>query len=319
VNHCDEVRSKLQLLMDGELIGEDQEQSLAHLETCPDCQRELEEMEAFSRRVRVARPRVQASASLRQRLQNSFAREQSASAPSQSSGIQIVTRERSIRAWWFAAAAAMFFAVVASTLLVMSQRRQNANLLSSAVIRAQQDLEKGKLPLDITTDSPQQISDWFGAHLSFPFHMANAGIASDARAKYKLVGGRLMSVNGERAALLSFRLPDEQVSMIVVPGSLPIDTGGTAIHSDGVTLHVRDQDDMHVVSWRNRGLGYSLAFRTSMLAPGTCARCHGESGSRNHGNQQSTQLVSPSSSLYAQFLATTTDASFTPSPIKTAH
>jgi anti-sigma factor RsiW len=300
----------LQLLIDRELIGEDEEQSLAHLETCPDCQRELEEMEAYSRRVRAARPQVQAPASLRQRVENSFAQAQSTRGPSQSAGIQIVTRKRSIGAWWFAAAAAMFFAVVALTLLVMSQRRQNVNLLSSAVIRAQQDLEKGKLPLDITTDSPQQVSDWFGAHLSFPFHMANAGIASDDRAKYKLVGGRLMSVNGEQAALLSFRLSDEQVSLIVVPGSLPIDTCGTAIPSDGVTLHAHDQDDMHVVSWRNRGLSYGLAFRATTRVPGTCARCHRENGSGNQGNRLSTQLVSPSPSLCAQLLATATDASF---------
>jgi anti-sigma factor (TIGR02949 family) len=318
VNDCDDVRSKLQLLVDAELTGDDQEQIFAHLQTCQRCQHELDELETFSRQIRAARSQVQAPASLRERVEKSLAKDQAAKRSSQATGIQIVHRKVGIGAWWVGAAA-MFFAVTASTVLIQNQRRQSTNLIRDAAILAQQDLERGNLPLDITTDSSQQVSAWFAGHLPFPFHMADSGIASDDRAKYKLVGGRLMNVKGERAALLSFRLPDEQVSVIVGPGSFPIDTGGVAVHSGNVTLHSREQNDMHIVSWKNRGLSYILVSRTPMRNPNTCARCHQGHDSGNNGSQQSTQLVLPSSSLHAELLAATSDISVGALPLRTPH
>ena len=302
MNPCDEIRPKLQLLVDGELIAEEQEHLLAHLETCRTCQRDLEEMEAFSKRIRAARSQVQAPESLRRRVESSLTQERPAGGSSDGFRVHRGGRKESLTKWWIGVAA-IFFAVVASTLLVLSQRSHESDLMRTA-IRAQQDLEQGRLPLDITTDSAQQVSSWFGTRVAFPFHMANAGIAADDRAKYKLVGGRLMSVNGERAALLSFRLRDEQVSMLVGPGSLPVDTRGASIHSGDVTLHPREQDGMHVVSWKNRGLSYVLVSRSSMKNTSACGDCHQDRGASVEGNRQSTELVSPSSSSYSRFLAT---------------
>ncbi|MBB5060383.1 anti-sigma factor RsiW [Granulicella aggregans] len=307
MNHCDEIRPKLQLLVDGELVADDQEEVLSHLHSCQGCQREVEELEAFSRQVRAARPQIQASASLRQNIENIFAQDQSTPiSPSAATRMKIVP-SRAKNVWQGATAAAICFAILTPVLLVVGQRRHNANMIRIGATRAQQDLESQKLPLDITTDSSKEVSDWFKSHLSFPFHMADAGIATEDRAKYKLAGGRLMTVNGERAALLSFKLPDEQISMIVLPGSAPMDTSGTTVHSDGVTLHAREQDGMHIVSWENRGQKYILVSHTTMSAAGSCTRCHAEGHSDNHGNQQSAKSISSSTRPSRELLASTTD------------
>ncbi|WP_446745919.1 hypothetical protein [Silvibacterium acidisoli] len=238
---------------------------------------------------------MHAPESLRRRVEESLIQAKPSEKSSDGFGVHEGGRKGSVNIRWIGVAA-VFLAVVASSVLVLAERSRGASRMRASAVRAEQDLEQGRLPLDINSSSAQEVSAWLGSRLSFPFHMANSGIASDDRANYKLVGGRVVSVNGERAALLSFRLPDEQVSMLVGPGNLPIDTWGKVIHSGNVTLHPREQDGMHIVSWRNRGLSYVLVSRSSMKNVSGCGRCH--------QNRPSAVEAERERKLYPRFLAT---------------
>ena len=271
MTNCTDMQLTIQLFVDGELACAEVEEMLRHVATCPDCAQCLEEAKNLSQKVRAAKAPFPAPEMLRQRLQERIASREQKVAPK----LKLVATISTWRRWPLAAIAAMLLLTITSVLFFrMGRREDQAELMMHTAVMAHRELQQNQIPLDILSNSPQEVSEWFGKRVSFPFHMADTGIASDDRAKYKLVGGRLMSVRGEHVALLSFRLSNELVSLLIGSGEFAIDEGGTAIESNGVILHSRDRDALHIVSWKNRGLSYVLVFRTAPSNKGKCERCH---------------------------------------------
>ncbi|WP_158792826.1 zf-HC2 domain-containing protein [Granulicella sp. L60] len=298
---CTEIRSKVQLLIDRELKPDEESELFQHIESCGYCHQALEQAQAFSSRIRAARRHVHASEALRQRVM-------AALAAGGNREVQVLAEPRLVprrNLRWgrsIVSIAAIFIVAVAVTLFFRFQRSRQTTAMLQIAMAAHRDLQQNRLPLDIETESSGKISEWFMQRVSFPFHLANAGIAADDRAKYELIGGKVMNVNGKRVALVSFRLSNEQISMLVGPGALPIDTGGTLIRSDGLILHARDRDAMHVVSWRNRGLSYVAVSRATMTGSGSCILCHRSRTSDTQSNASSNQIPSLPASLDTIFL-----------------
>jgi anti-sigma factor RsiW len=194
------------------------------------------------------------------------------------SGPRLVLRRTPDRRLWVLTAAAAVLILAVGGLLVKRQRQENqAGAMIEAAVAAHQELQRHASPLDITSDSSQAVTSWFQSRVSFPFHMANSGIASDANAQYKLTGGRLLMVNHEPVALVVFHLSQELVTLLVCPEHRMKATGGTVVNSGGVILHSHDQGSLHIVTWNERGLGYVLTSTVkSMSNAQHCTSCHSE-------------------------------------------
>jgi anti-sigma factor RsiW len=270
---CTEYDANIQLYVDGELTGEERVEFLSHLENCPPCCQALREAESFSQQIRAARLAVTASASLRAAVLRQIQQAEAArNRPS------LVPRRTPDRCLWSLTAAVGVLILVAGGLLVNRERQANqAGIMIQAAVLAHQELEQHVLPLDISSASSQEVSSWFQSRVPFPFRMANSGIASDLTAKYKLTGGRLLTVNSGPVALVAFSLPHDLVTMLVCPEHLMQASGGTVIKSGGVILHNYDQGSLHIVTWNERGLGYVLTFTAQPMSnPRHCASCHSE-------------------------------------------
>jgi anti-sigma factor RsiW len=107
--------------------------------------------------------------------------------------------------------------------------------------------------------------------------MANSGIAADNRSNFKLLGGRLLTVDNEPVALLAFSVPNDVVSMLVGPGHLLKAYGGTIVESGGIAMHSYDRGSLHIVTWNNMGLSYVLTFSNATGNSRKCSSCHQES------------------------------------------
>jgi len=275
MSSCAEYYSEIQLYVDGELTKEECDELFSHLENCADCRNALKEAESRSSLIRAARPSVTAPESLRSAVLLKIREAQSTT-----SGPTLVKHKtrRSTRVWSLAGIAAALALVAVGGLAFYGRVRANAEPMVQAAVLAHQQLEQNAVPLDISSDSPQAVSAWFANRVSFPFRMANAGMAADERAKYKLVGGRLLTVGGDRVALLSFGLQKEVISMLVGPGNLLAASGGTTVQSDGVVLHIHDLGSQHIVTWNNRGLSYVMVSARPMSSR-KCGACHQESPS----------------------------------------
>jgi anti-sigma factor RsiW len=270
---CPDYELSIQLFIDGELTGEEQDEFLFHVKNCSACREAIQEAEAFSRRIRAARPAVAASAALRAAV--SLKMQQVEAVRKRP---HLLPSARPHRRMWSLTAAAAILILVVGGLLVNRRRQENqAETMIEAAVAAHEELQRHAMPLDITSGSPQEVSSWFRSRVSFRFRMANSGIASDATAQYKLTGGRLLTVNHEPVALVAFSLPDSLVTLLVCPEQRMKAFGGSVINSGGVILHSHDEGPLHIVTWNERGLGYVLTF-TGKSIPGArrCNSCHSE-------------------------------------------
>jgi anti-sigma factor RsiW len=270
---CAECDTIIQLCIDGELSGEERDEFLSHVKSCSACREAMREAEAFSRRIRAARPAVAASPSLRAAVSRQMQQVEAVQ-----KGPHLLPAARPDRRLWSLAAAAAVLILLVGGLLVSRRRQENqAETMIQAAVAAHEEMQRHALPLDITSASPQEVSSWFRSRVSFPFRMANSGIASDAAAQYKLTGGRLLMVNREPVALVAFSLPHNLATLLVCPERLMRASGGNVINSGGVILHSRDEGPLHVVTWNEQGLGYVLTFTAiSMSGTRRCNSCHAE-------------------------------------------
>ena len=270
MSSCDVFHKIVPLYVDGELAQEDLERFLAHVTGCARCQSILMAEQALSARIRRARPRIPAPASLRSELEHRMREANAELGPNAASGSALVPRK-----WRQSlAAAAMFLLVASGTVAVYEQQRHGGEAVVQAAVQAHEELQDHTTSLEIVSSSPAEVTSWFASRLPFPLQFANSGIASDEGAKYKLDGGKVLRIGNEPAALLLFHIPQEQVSMLVVPQHLLRASGGAVVLSGGIALHSRDVGPVHVVTWNNRGLAYVLSSKASMGNPRTCGTCH---------------------------------------------
>jgi anti-sigma factor RsiW len=292
MSHCADHSSQIQLYLDNELTGSDAEEFLAHLNHCGSCRREMEEAEAFSRRLLQARPFAVAPAALRERIEN-LVGVQTALEPKMplhpSKVLVMSTRNKTLR--YSLAFAAMLFLVVGGLVLASRVRvESNAESFVATAIDSHRALSDAALQLDVQSGSPSVVSAWFSQRVSFPFRMPNAGIAADDLAKYKLCGGRLVMFGGERAAVLVFRLSQNLVTVLIAPDRHARAIGGNVMYSGGIRFHALDRDRMHVVTWENKNLTYALISNIAGSNARACSTCH-EGASPEVESSQSMQRL----------------------------
>jgi anti-sigma factor (TIGR02949 family) len=278
---CTEHETNVQLYVDGELTGDDREEFLAHLARCAECTAAVRDAESFSRLVRSARSSVVAPESLRNAVLKTIER-----AEINQTGLKPVARRtRSVFLNWSIAAAAAIMLVAIACIPVLRESRQNqAEAMLQTAMLAHQQLSNNALPLDISSDSPQTVAEWFQNRVQFRFRMANSGIASNLTARYKLMGGRLVTVNNESVALVAFSVPHGVVTLLVGPERLMKASGGTVVESGGIALHSHDQGPLHIVTWNTQGLSYVLTSSRPEGSKQTCATCHEESSPETKSN-----------------------------------
>lgn len=283
---CGEYKTMIQLYVDNELTGSDLEELLSHLEECANCRQEVEELRALSAQIKQARPQVAAPASLRERILKQAA-EQAAQQEEQKKkipgtdqalpfpGRTEANKPRSQKPWLAAAIAAMLCLVAGASLLVPHMRRDaNARNFVDTAVMAHRGLVEASMPLEIRSDSPKVVSAWFADKVPFSFRMPDAGIASEDTAKYKLTGGRLLTFGGEPAALLSFRMENDPVCILIASGRKAEARGGKVTYSNGIQFHSMDRDNLHIVTWENKALVYALIFSNPAANKRSCSSCH---------------------------------------------
>ncbi len=273
--YCDHSEL-LRLYLDGELSGSDQEEFLLHVEGCTICQEGMEEIRAFSARLTSTKPFEAAPATLRDRIAAKLMEEQSYASPGALRVIHAIpARPHQKLARNLGPIAALLCVSIGCSLIIPQVRAESkANSFVATAVDTHRALANEGAQLDISSDSPAIVSAWFAGRVSFPFRMPNAGLASDDRAKYKLRGGRLVMFAGQRAAELSFQMPGEIVSVLIIPDKSARAMGGEVTYSDAIRLHSMDRGSLHVVTWENETLTYALISTGFSRGRNSCSTCH---------------------------------------------
>jgi anti-sigma factor RsiW len=268
----------IQPYLDGESTEAEQRSLFLHLEICPKCRQEMDQLKALSNRLSQTRPLIVAPENLKLRiLALTAANEKKGTAEIKVwPRVSSLDNKSSSRVRWVPAliAAVLCLAFGIPFWMIHIRPQTAAASFVETAVSTHEHLTNVNMPLDVSSDSLDTVSSWFSARVPFKFRMPDGGIAAQDLAKYKLVGGRLITFGGEPAASLVFQLNGEPVSVLVASGKNAKAIGGVVTHSNGISFHAANQADLHIVTWENSQLGYALIFSNKASQNGNCSSCH---------------------------------------------
>jgi anti-sigma factor RsiW len=190
---CDWV-SKLDLYVDGELLGGELAEAEAHLRVCPTCAAEALSRLQLKRMTQAAGRRFSPRPEFRLKIAQSI--------------------DAAKRPWWarrwapaLAAAAALVLMLVPATLWLQHSRSEQA--LSELA-----DLHVSTLasanPVDVVSSDRHTVKPWFQGKLPFTFNLPELQTSP-----FKLIGGRLTYFQQSPGAQLLFEVGKHQISVFI--------------------------------------------------------------------------------------------------------
>lgn len=287
MNQCDETRDRIAFYLDNELSDGELADFEAHLAGCPSCRDAFEDERRFLEMVRAARPLHASPPELRARVEHILS-----DAPASYTAPPGL-RRRVHESLWFGSTARLrhgyipyaigLAAIIAfAALLVLwsvtgSKHRTIINPPSEFALMAvntHQRYLKGQLPLEVTTDSPDQISGWFEGKVPFSLELPQYQEASGQEKLYRLEGARLVGFKNDYAAYVAYQMRQRPISLVVTSASAARPSGGEEIVSRGLTFHYDSIDGLKVMTWSDRGLTYALVSDLEERGQQSCVVCH---------------------------------------------
>jgi hypothetical protein len=130
------------------------------------------------------------------------------------------------------------------------------------------------LALDVHSDSQQTLNEWLKAKSPFPLALPVSPAAPGEEQPYRLQGARLVPAGGETAVYIAYQMQSGPVSLMVVPDSVAIASGGIEVNFKKVTFHYRTVEGYKVVTWSLRGNIYALVSQEGNSTQRSCMVCH---------------------------------------------
>jgi len=279
---CDEYRSNIPLYLDDELSGSELNDFRTHLRECAECRSLLEEEQALSRLLRGSRPLYPVPERLRDRVsQIVYSEENSAiSAPERLHRrvMQILLRplrKSDQRAfYWKLITSGAFLLVLAIIFVPSFVQRARATAFIDAAVATHRSYLDGNLPLEIQTASPSVVTEWFTGKVPFHFRLPASQEGQRGEKPYRLMGARLINYKGDYAALTTYEMQGEKISLLVASVKSAVAAGGEEIQSGGLIFHYYRENGFKVITWSNHGLTYALVSLLSGSARQSCLVCH---------------------------------------------
>jgi anti-sigma factor RsiW len=200
--------------LDGELDLSRTIEMETHLQTCGECARELQRLQALRAGLQQDGLRYAAPAALRERIQSSLRAEAAQEAPQRASGWPAMQflRPLLLLRWAGAFAVLALCAVTAWQLLPGLRGRTNQQQLAAEVLSSHvRSLEAGHL-LDVASTDQHTVKPWFDGRLDFSPPVED--LASDG---FPLVGGRLDYLQGREVAALVYQRRKHFINVFVWP------------------------------------------------------------------------------------------------------
>ena len=287
MKQCEVNISRIDLYLDDELAEGDLEVFNRHISECSSCRKELIERRRFLERIRVARPLYPVSPKLRREVEALFGKPAgSRIVPARGPATRISGKSRAWLGWLCSrpvpALVASMLAITGVTILwrfSLTEARANAFVDMAAQTHRQQ--LAGQLPLEISTNSPSEVSAWFANKVPFRFRLPTYQETSGQGQKYELTGGRLVGFKGAQAAYISYRMHGQIISLVLTSASSSVAAGGETTVSKRLTFHAHRRHELQVVTWSVHNLTYALVSSVNLPISQSCAVCHGSAKDKN--------------------------------------
>ena len=279
---CDDYRSRIPLFLDDELRGNELQDFQSHVTGCSGCTNFLAEEQAMSGLLHRTRPLYHASDVLRARVSRILSSESNSGihAPERLRQriLRILTRPLSSVAQpafrWKQLVAVGLVTILAALFVPQMIQRVRADAFVETAAATHRSYIEGNLPLEIRTSSSSAVMAWFAGKVPFQFRLPDSQQPSTGEPAYRLTGSRLVNFRGSYAALTTYEMQDQKISLLEVSdGSAPAE-GGDVIQSGSLRFHYHSDGEFNVITWSNHGLTYALVSSLPGSARQSCLICH---------------------------------------------
>jgi len=289
MTRCADIRAQMPFYLDEELHGSERAAIEKHLKNCATCRELFDAERAFLKAIEDSRPPYVIPSELRTKVIE-ILRE----APSTHKAPLTLHRrlQRSCRHFCFdisgrvtplrATTMAMVLVVLVGIWNFPKHTNERQHLPSDfaamAVAVHQRHLH-GRLPLEIMSDQPEEISAWFAGKVPFRLELPNYQDASGREKRYDIQGARLVGYKNDYAACVVYRMGQQRISLLVTSRTVAQPSGGEEIFANRIEFHHDSIDGFKVITWSHRGLTYALVSDLDSPAQQSCMVCH--EGTRN--------------------------------------
>jgi len=269
MKNCEDIRRRLNLYLDNELLGEDRVAVETHLRECQSCAVIFEREQSFINAIRECRPLHVASPVLRARVQETLS-----GSERETTTARKVSRSR--LTWGLAIAATLLLLLLPIVIWRTMSRSDKPTASSFALMAADHHLRRtrGQLPLEVETAAPQVISDWFANKVNFSVKLPNYQESSGQERLYELEGARLVGYKDDYAAYVAYLMKQRPISLVITSDSVVKPSGGEEIVARGLKFHYNAIHGLKVLTWSDRGLTYALVSDLEERGQQSCIVCH---------------------------------------------
>jgi anti-sigma factor RsiW len=141
-------------------------------------------------------------------------------------------------------------------------------------VATHRDYLRGDLPLELHSESSEQVTAWFSGKVPFTFRLPTAQATPSRPAIYHLTGASLVKYKGKPAALVTYQKESQKISLVIVSADSAVVAGGDEVRSGDLVFHYRTEQEFNVVTWTTHGLTYALVSSVSGPARDSCMVCH---------------------------------------------
>jgi hypothetical protein len=182
--------------------------------------------------------------------------------------------------WRFLAAMVLVFVLGMVFIPTIARRARAATYVDTALTTHRNYLDD-KLPLEIESNSPEDVTAWFAGKVPFDFRLPTSQTSPNGEPAYRQVGARLVNYEGSYAALVAYAMKNEKISLLVASNKSAKAYGGEEIHSRGLTFHYQTKAGFNVITWSTHGLTYALVSGLHTSAHQSCLVCHQNMSDKN--------------------------------------
>jgi anti-sigma factor RsiW len=270
------------LFLDDELRGPEAEDFRKHIASCAVCRQLLAEEQALSQLLHRTRPLYQAPEALRANVSRILSSEVQPDLrtpePLRRRILRILASplrgfaEPALR--WKQLAAVGLPTILAFLFLPAIVQRVRANAFVEMAAETHRSYLKGNLPMELHTSSSADVTAFFAGKVPFHFQLPESQQTASGQQIYRLAGSRLVNFRGTHAALTTYEMKEQKISLLVVSDKSARAQGGDEVQSGRLTFHDHTVGGFKVITWSNHGLTYALVSSLPGSARQSCLVCH---------------------------------------------
>ena len=276
---CKEYSMQLMLYLDGELDSNEKSSFEAHLKVCHTCRQAFNQERWFLECLQRTSPLYIAPTNLRHKV--AVIIDQTSLSSRADSGLQ----SRKLFSWFSRFPSSVnrraIAAVVTSLLLLVGlwgivQILNPTQSMSFAMVAVDNHLrhKQGRLPLELVSDVPEEISNWFQDKLAFSMKLPSYQESPNQHDVYALEGARLVSFKNDYAAYVAYQMRQNPISLVITSSENTELSDGKKIISKGITFYYQTISGFKVITWSHHGLTYALVSELEKHGQRPCLICH---------------------------------------------